>query len=329
MNLRTELNLTPSSWKLEMKDRVVTLGSCFAASIGTQLADHKLPVVVNPFGTTYHPLAIDRLINCALAGELPASPGYVCRNQTWFHHDFHSSFFADTEKQLAQRLESQLRMVREALQNANVLMLTYGTGYQYELVDNGRPVANCHRMPATSFRRRLVSVEEIVLSARGTLSKLLDMNPRLHVILTVSPVRHVRDSLPLNSVSKAVLRLACHLLQEKESAVDYFPAYELLLDDLRDYRFYKDDLIHPTTLAEEYVWKKFLEAYASPTTLRFIEVWQSIQPALRHRAFNARGKEHQEFLRSTIQRLHSIRNDVDVENEIQELESKVVGQPVE
>lgn len=328
MNLRTELSVAASPWKLEVKDRVVTLGSCFAATMGTQLAEHKVSALINPFGTTYHPLAIDRLLNCALNRELPSSSGFVRRNDTWLHYDFHSSFSASGERQLADQLESQLKQVQEGLQNATVLILTYGTAFQYELADTGRPVANCHRMPASTFRRRLASVDEIVNSARNTLADLRTLNPQLRIILTVSPVRHVKDTLPLNSVSKSTLLLACHRLNEIEANVDYFPAYELIMDDLRDYRFYKDDLIHPTPFAEEYIWKKFCETYASADMLRFLEEWQSLRQALQHRPIRPQGKEHQEFLVRTIERLRNLRDKADVEKEIKILESQLLSHPV-
>lgn len=328
MNLRTEINPPKSSWNLQVRDTVVTLGSCFATAIGKRLLDNKFHALVNPFGTTYHPLALDRLLNYVLTKQLPHPSTYVRRNETWYNYDFHSSFFGETEGQLTEQIKKQIGQAREFLNQAHALILTYGTAFLYEIAESGRSVANCHRMPPAFFRRRLVSAEEITRSFQGTLATLRSINPRLQIILTVSPVRHVKDTLPMNSVSKSILRVACHQMQETEQGVAYFPSYELVMDDLRDYRFYQSDLIHLTPLAEDYLWKKFCDTYCAEDTLRFMEQWQALQQALSHRPFHPLSNEHQEFVRRTIENLKGLQGLVDVDKEIASLQAQLVRQPV-
>lgn len=325
MDFRTELTLTSARWTLGLRDPVITFGSCFADTIGKEFQANKFIASVNPFGTTYHPLAIDRLIHYALLNQLPPEETYVTRSGVVYNLDFHSSFSGETVEQLRDKIRQALTSVHQALKTCKAVMLTYGTAWLYELADSGRPVANCHKMPSAQFRRRLATVEEITSSFRQTLALSRSVNPTLKVILTVSPVRHLRDTLPLNSVSKATLLLACHQLAQED--VDYFPAYELLVDDLRDYRFYADDMIHPSAQAEAYIWNKFCDVYFSGETIDLLTTWSEVRQALGHRAFHPGSDAHQEFLRGTLQKLEALLPRMDVRQEIVELKKQLNHQP--
>lgn len=325
MDLRTELNVPKASWTFGLAEGVLTLGSCFAATLGQRLADHKFKTLSNPFGTTYHPFAIDRLLQYALDNTFPPAESFVNRQGAWYNYDMHSSLCAPSADQLTDLIRDRVEQVRRFILEARVLLLTYGTAYTYEHMETGRTVSNCHRMPATLFRRRLASPKEIIRSATDTLRRLATVNPALKIILTVSPVRHLKDTLSGNSVSKSALRLACHHLQESELQVDYFPSYELILDDLRDYRFYQTDLIHPTPLAEEYVWKKFGETYFTSGTREFVAAWDAVRQALSHRANLPGSGEHREFLLNTLAQVKKWEPTVDVREEMEELERRITA----
>ncbi len=326
MDFRTELIVPKARRTFGVGEPVLTLGSCFAQTMGQRFLDNKFQALVNPFGTTYHPAAIHRLLHYATHQKYPEPSTYLTRQGIVLNYDMHSSLSAPTVDDLGLRIKQQIDAVHEYLKRCRTVMLTYGTALVYERVDTGEAVANCHRMPAVNFKRRLSTVDEIVDSFQNVLQGLQALNPEIHFILTVSPVRHVKDTLTLNSVSKATLRLACHQLAEQFSQVDYFPAYEMLMDDLRDYRFYKEDLIHPTEMAEDYIWEKFSEAYFSDDTRAFTNEWQSIRQAMLHRPFYEGSEAHQQFIQKTIAQLQKLRHVVSVDEEITLLTGQIIRQ---
>lgn len=327
MDFRTELIPSPPDWTIGLNDPIITFGSCFSDTIGKELLHNKFQALVNPFGTTYHPLAIGRLIEYACLLEEPGPQTYFLREGMALNYDFHSRFSGSTMDELRELIRQRITQVNTALGSAAVVMITYGTAWLYEKVDDGQAVANCHRMPGNLFRKRLVSVDAITASFRKTLGRLRTINPRIRVILTVSPVRHSKDTLPLNSVSKATLLLACHQLSATEPSVTYFPAYELLMDDLRDYRFYGSDLIHPSPVAEAYIWDKFNSTYFAKDTREVLETWTDLRQALGHRPFHPGTDAHQQFLLKTIQRLEALLPRIDVQDEISALRSQLKHQP--
>ena len=275
---------------------MLTLGSCFAQSVGQRLTENKFQTMANPFGTTYHPFSIHKLFCYASFNEYPTEHTYLVNHGISYNYDFHSSL-ADTGRNILQKqIEERIASAHHHLKDCGVVLLTYGTAWIYERLDTKAAVANCHKMPGSLFARRLVSDQEIVESFDSVLKSIESFNPTIQFILTVSPVRHLNDTLPLNSVSKAVLRLACHQLSEKYKQVHYFPAYEMMMDDLRDYRFYEKDLIHPTEFALEYIWSKFSNHYCDQATLAFLKSWGEIRKTLAHRPFHPDSAAHKKFI---------------------------------
>lgn len=316
MNFRTELSIRKASWTIDPGDTILTAGSCFAQSIGDAFASSKFKSLVNPFGTTYHPHSLDRLLEYALRHTYPSSESYLSRDHRHYNFDFHSSFSAPSHSELETQVRDRIDRVREWLRSSRVLMLTYGTAWLFTRNDSGTPVSNCHKMPSTGFTRKLTSAKDIIGSFESTHRLLRELNPELRVILTVSPVRHLRDSLELNSLSKAVLRVAAHHLAQSLDRVEYFPAFELMIDDLRDYRFYADDLLHPSPFAKTYIWQKFVERYFSAEALELLSAWGKIRQALAHRPFHPESTTHLSFLRNTLSQLEHLRGKLDVEEEI-------------
>lgn len=316
MHFHTELTPETLPVLIRLTHQIVTIGSCFADVMGHQLAAHKLAVTNNPFGTIFNPISISKLLLLALNGGRPDEQLYVERDGVWFHYDFHSSLWAPTREELAQKLTGRLQEVGEAIRRADWLILTLGTAVVYRHSETNQVVANCHKMPGSLFDNYLYAIDHI----RETLTKLLGVirraNPTIKVLLTVSPVRHTRDTLPLNQVSKSTLRVVCHELTVWNKFVQYFPAYELMVDDLRDYRFYEADLIHPNALAEGYIFEKFAGSAFDNDLRDFVAEWTGIRKSLDHRPLHGDTAAHRQFLTNLLARLETLQTRVDVSAEL-------------
>jgi hypothetical protein len=323
MEFRTELFIKPYKQSIGIQDRGVTMGSCFADEIAERLAQNKFIVLKNPFGTVYNPVSIHNLLRDSINQTGPSSGHFLERDGLFYHYDFHSDWHAATPSLLNQNLTFQQAIGRDSLVSAQYLIITYGTAWVYENKETKSIVANCHKVPQQNFDKVLLTQKRIVESFE-TLHKLLKkVNPACRIILSVSPVRHIKDTLELNSVSKSILRLTCHALSESFADVEYFPAYEIMLDDLRDYRFYKPDMIHPSAQAVDYIWEKFGDAYFDAETKSFLLKWSKINMALQHKPFHPEGDSHQKFLKEILVRLSELRVYVDVGDEIEQVKNQI------
>src|SRR6478736_6101750 len=321
MDFRTELNPKVAEHKISLYQPVVTIGSCFADNIGLKLSSNKFSVSANPFGTIYHPASIHKLILQSVYNQPPLEHTYLNSQGIALNYDFHSEFGAAGKNLLEAKIKDVIGHTHHFLKDAKYLLLTYGTSWVYERLDTAELVANCHKMPSAQFKKILLTQKKILESFDETFRALKAFNPGIKIILTVSPVRHLKDTLELNSVSKSILRLSCHTLSELYSDVDYFPAYEILLDDLRDYRFYTSDLLHPTPDAINYIWKKFVTTYLDLETKIFLDDWEEITKALAHKSFQPASQAHQKFLTETLKRLQELKSKVNVTEEIKTIEA--------
>ena len=318
LHIRTEVPINPSDWKIDYQTPVLTIGSCFAEVLGRQMADYKLPVLNNPFGTVFNPYSIAKLLTMALENAAPNEALYTQNSDgIWLHYDFHSSFWADSRASLEQQLKGTLARVRDFLNTSDVLVVTFGTAYVYRYKKNLSLVSNCHKTPQTEFVKELLGYEQL-LNLWGNVLRALKHSRK--VILTVSPVRHTRDTLPLNQVSKSVLRLLCHRLTEQYANVSYFPSYEMMLDDLRDYRYYKDDLIHPSPWAEEYIFQKFTENYLDASVGEVMEEWDKVRKTLTHRPQHGFTESYRLLLTHVKTRLEKLAATLPVAEEIKQIE---------
>mgnify|MGYP000704602022 CR=1 FL=1 len=314
-SFRTDVRVSPSTQKIGLKNPILTIGSCFADAIGTRLRQNKFTALINPFGILYNPVSLHKVLRYAIHLEPPHANTYVRNNDLTLNYDFHSEFSHPEEKTLVSRLQNVIGASHYFLKDAEWIIVTYGTAWVYCRKDCGEIVANCHKMPGSYFTKSLLTESEIMESFKTFYDSLIKFNPRIRIILTLSPVRHSKDTLELNSVSKAILRTACHRMAETYPAVDYFPAYEIMMDDLRDYRFYKSDLIHPTEDAEDYIWDKFSECYFDEATHIFLKQWRSIRSALSHQPFHPATLAHRQFLMDTLKKLEEVKDKVDVSEE--------------
>ncbi len=326
MMFRTELQVPAASIHLTHQDKVVTLGSCFADVIGSRLHQHKVDVLVNPFGTIFNPVSVGQLLQASCGQPYNFEPYLVQREGIWYAYHLHSSLFAPSKQALLAQINWHVAQTRQHLLQAKLLIITFGTAVVYRLKSTGEVVANCHKEPAKNFDRVLLSGDEMLAAFTTTYDLLTRLNPGITVLLTVSPVRHLKETLETNSVSKALLRVLCHQLTHRHPGVLYFPAYELMLDDLRDYRFYKEDMLHPTDVAETYIWQKFVQAYYTSDFQEFILAWDKMQRALAHRSFHPVSTAHQAFLKNTMQQLLQLASKykVDISQELRQLQQQQV-----
>ncbi|MGW8123255.1 GSCFA domain-containing protein [Roseivirga echinicomitans] len=320
---RTELKPKPSAHKIQLSNRLISIGSCFADNIGKKLTQHKFKIEQNPFGIIFNPLSIFELIETALDESILPESSYLERDGIHFNYKVHSELYGKSHAHLESQINRQRNRLTKALRTASTLMITLGTAWVYEEKKSHMLVANCHKTPSAQFNKRLLSSEEITSTFMVLKEQLQDQNPALKIILTVSPVRHVKDTLELNMVSKSILRLACHQISTYADDVDYFPAYEFLMDDLRDYRFYEKDMLHPNDLAQEYVWGKFMDVYFDKETRVFVKKWSEIRSAMKHKAFHPESDAHQKFLQNTIDKLEQLKAKVKVDKEIAKLRSQL------
>ncbi|UYZ63306.1 GSCFA domain-containing protein [Hymenobacter weizhouensis] len=325
---RTELPLTPHPHQLPPTARVLTIGSCFSDSIGLRLAEFKVATLANPFGTVFNPISACKLLRAAAGEDMDWQQHLVEARGRWQSYDLHAEIGADSPVELLQRIQSLTRETGVFLATADVVVLTLGTAYAYRLRETQEIISNCHKVPAEKFDKELLTADEIIAAVAETHAYLRRINPRLRFVLTVSPVRHLKETLVLNSASKSMLRVACHYLSELLPDVSYFPAYELLLDDLRDYRFYAADMLHPSAVAEDYIWERFTRTYFDAAFGRFKKEWESIRQALHHRPLHPAAPEHRQFLESTLERLRKISAQADVRMELLHVERELAALPL-
>jgi lysophospholipase L1-like esterase len=324
MKFRTELEPQPSSLQVSHQTRVLALGSCFAERIGARLAAGKFPACVNPAGIYFQPPALRELLALALEERLPPLH-YSGAEGCWFSYALHSRLNQPSREAYEAGARAALGALREALCRADLLILTLGSAVVHRLGEGGPPVANCQRQPSRLFRRELLPFEEALDALRNLIGLARQARPGLPILLSVSPVRHTRDGLPLNAASKATLRLACQQLLDEAGGIHYFPAYELLLDDLRDYRFYAADLVHPSEQAEEYIWEHFARSHFSAETRALLADWEAVRRDLAHRPRHPGGPAWQQFLAQLEARLQALAPRLDVEAELAALRQQQAG----
>ena len=264
MKLYTSVDIAPSEKKIGYDDKILLLGSCFADNIGAKFGEHYFQTTVNPFGTLYNPASIARVLSGVVNREMALD--IVQHNGLWHSMMHHGSFSHPDKDMLIARCEESQTLLRTALQNASTIIVTFGTSWVYKM--DGMIVANCHKMPAERFNRYCISAGDII----DSWLPLLDRIPNKHWIFTVSPIRHIKDGIHANHLSKANLLHAIDVLIARArdlnptSTYSYFPAYEIMLDELRDYRFYAEDMVHPSQVAVDYIWQRFVDTYMTADT---------------------------------------------------------------
>jgi hypothetical protein len=325
MQFRTEVEVSPPMFRVNLDSKIMTVGSCFSEVIGNQLSENKMQCLCNPYGTTFNPASIFKLVYHSLQKQPIFKHLFLQNNGVWNHYDFHSKFWAESRENLETELNQMHQNVYQFIRKADFLIITMGTAMVHQLKENSQIVSNCHKQPSTYFKKEMLSVKDISLRFKPMYEQLKMINSRIKIILTVSPVRHTKETLQVNSLSKSILRTACHYLEADFADVHYFPSYEIMIDDLRDYRFYKADLIHPNEQAEQYIFEKFSEAYFSNDLKQFINEWHKIKMALNHRPIQTGTSNHQQFLNDLLIKLNQYQGKIDVEQEIKMVNAQLAA----
>jgi hypothetical protein len=321
MNLRTEIIPEKFDFEINHAHKILTLGSCFSEVVGNALCGSKFTVCSNPFGAVYNLKSIFELVKVSLGRKEINEDWIVERDGVHFHHGYHSEFYDFTKEGLLLKIQDVSKGVSEYIQESEMILITLGTSWVYE--KQGEVVSNCHKFPSSGFFKRLLGYEEQKEMLDGLIHMIQNVNPKVKLILTVSPVRHVKDGLVENNVSKSILRILCDYAIHAYASVYYFPSYEIMIDDLRDYRFYKSDLIHPSDLAEKYIVTLFSKSIFSEKTRRIIEDWGKIRMALNHRPLHVNSNAHKSFLVALHGKIEGFKPVFDVTEELIEVSSKL------
>ncbi len=310
MKLQTKIPLTPQENQIDYNSRVLLLGSCFVENIGEKLDYFKFQTLQNPFGILFHPIAIEKLVTRALENNLFTEEDIFFFNEQWHCFEAHSVLSTTTKEELLVQLNNNLKSLKNYLIKATHIIFTYGTAWVYRFKDTNSVVANCYKIPQNKFTKELLSIEEITNSIENTISLIKEVNPSSTFITTVSPIRHLKDGFVENTRSKAHLISSLLDMVEGISKIHYFHSYEILMDELRDYRFYKEDMIHPNSTAISIIWEAFNNVWIAEETKPIQKEIASIQMGLQHRPFNHERGEHQSFLKKLEFKIKTLQKEI-------------------
>jgi len=306
MELRTTFSITPSQKKITYDEPVIFIGSCFATLMGQRFEAGHLPVCINPSGTVYNPVSVSNTLDMITGKTTCTGKDLFNNNGTWLSFNHYTDFSSDDPEKLLKNINDRSRKANEILSEAGFLFITFGTARIYRLNETGKIVSNCHKLPAKYFTHDLLGVNDIVDIWNLQLDELKSLFPGLQVVFTISPVRHWKDGAHGNQVSKSVLFLAVEELLKHPSKPAYFPAYELVMDDLRDYRFYDEDMLHPSSSAADYIWNAFTDCYFNHETRDLYKEILKITKAVKHRIHSASGRSIREFAATMLKRINDI-----------------------
>lgn len=293
---RTLVPCEVSKEKIFPQTKSLFIGSCFTQNVGQKFTDSGLNVFINPFGIVYNPISIFQQISRLVDERAYELSDLRYHNGLYHTFDHHSSFSDVDSNIVLDKINSNLVHGSKSLKESSFLFITLGTATVYCLKESDSIVANCHKYPSKLFNKRLVDVSTIVADFEVLLKKVKRFNPNLQVVFSVSPIRHLADGFIENNRSKAILNLAVSKILESNNECSYFPAYEIMMDELRDYRFYAEDMVHPNDIAVNYIWSRVKDSYLDSSTLQMISEFEKLKRDLSHRPFNPESKEHKQFL---------------------------------
>ena len=313
MKLQTKIPIASNQPAIDYDSKIVLLGSCFVENIGDKLSYAKFQTLQNPFGILFHPKAIENIIERALLDNSFTEEDVFFKNKRWYCFEMHSSINAIHKKDFLVLINKKLAELKVYLLNSTHIVLTYGSGWVYRFIKSQKLVANCFKMPQKEFKKELLNVSDINSSLSNVISLIKEINPKASIITTVSPIRHLKDGFVDNNLSKAHLITAIHQVLSSESLLKtlfYFPSYEMMMDELRDYRFYEEDMIHPNNTAVNIIWEAFNKAWISSETVPLQKAILAIQSSLEHKPFNPNSEDYLLFIRNLEAKISLIKKDV-------------------
>jgi GSCFA family len=299
--------------KINHRHKLLLLGSCFTENIGDKLVAHKFSVLQNPNGILFNPVSVKEAVENYISNKIITESDLFYLNEGYHSWQHHSRFSGTTKEDAVQKINTSTNTAHHYLKETDTVIITLGSAWVYELTGKaangkvGNVAANNHKAPADWFNRRLLSNTEVIDLLNTTVSQLQQFNPFTKIIFTISPVRHLREGFVENNRSKAALINAVHAAAEHFENVFYFPAYELVIDDLRDYRFYAEDMVHPNYAATNYVWEKFVASCIDEPSQELMKQINEINAAINHKPFNSTSEAHKKFLQTYLQKLQTIR----------------------
>ena len=311
MNFTTKIPIQKSNFPIDYNSKIISIGSCFAENMGEKFDYFKFQNCVNPFGIIFNPISIENLINRAVNKIEFTEKDVFFHNDLWHCYEVHSLLSDTSSELIVQNLNRVLHLFRTQIIEASHFIITYGTSWVYRLrqtqQDSLSIVANCHKVAQNKFDKEILSVEIIEKSIENSINLIQSINPNCNFIFTISPVRHIKDGFVENQRSKAHLITALqNVVTLSLSKCNYFPSYEIMMDELRDYRFYAEDMLHPNQIAIDYIWIKFFESYISENEFATMNQVCEIQRALKHRPFNPNSENHQIFLKKVNEKIRTL-----------------------
>lgn len=303
MEFRTKIPIQPQAPKIQYGSKILLVGSCFVENMGSQLDYYKFHTLRNPFGILFHPRAISTFLEKVAKKTTYSREDLFLHNERWHSFDAHSTLSDPDREKVLGDLNSGISNTHKFLQKATHVVITLGTAWAYQHIGSGRTVANCHKVPQKNFRKKLMEVGEDLADC---IRNVHSINQNANVIFTISPVRHVKDGFPENQQSKARLIQGVHEAVSSSEQVQYFPSYEIMMDELRDYRFYEADMLHPNQTAVAYIWERFIQTYMELESIQVMKEVEVIRKGMSHRPFNERSQAHQDFLEKLENRIRSL-----------------------
>ena len=328
MNLQTKITVAAPDFSIDYNSRLMMLGSCFAENMGSKFSYYKFDVDVNPCGIIYNPLSVANVLRLLVEGKRFEKNDLREVGGKWvslFHHGAFSS--ADPDECL-HRINDRLTKATGELRTLDLLVITWGTAWVYKYIPENIIVSNCHKIPSREFERSRLSVEDIVREYLVLIERLREINPGLRILFTVSPIRHWKDGAHGNQLSKATLLLAIDRLREEIQHVYYFPAYEIVLDELRDYRFYAEDMLHVSGFTVDYIWERFLYSFISPEVFGLMNQIGRINKGVAHRPIAPQSEEYQRLVKKMLAEIAMISRSypmIDFSEEKRKLNEVIVG----
>ena len=308
MQFRTQIPLSKSSNPIDYNSKVLSFGSCFAENMADKFDYFKFQNETNPFGIIFNPVSIEKVIERAVTENWFTEKDVFFHNERWNSFEVHSDLSNSDRQELLETLNKAISETHKQLKEATHIIITYGTAWIYRNMESDEIVANCHKVPQKQFSKELLSVDTIQKSIQNTINLIHTLNPDINFIFTISPVRHIKDGFAENQLSKSHLFAALHQVLKTHNSqlitANYFPSYEIMMDELRDYRFYGEDMLHPNQVAIDYIWHKFSENYIAENAISIMNEIDEIQKSLRHRSFNPESEQHQQFLAKLQQKIN-------------------------
>ncbi|PKB15877.1 GSCFA domain-containing protein [Flavobacterium sp. 5] len=304
MQFTTQIPIPKSKSPIDYNSKIVSLGSCFAENMGAKFQYFKFQNETNPFGIIFNPVSIERIIRRVVTQELFTEKDVFFHNERWHCFDIHSDWSNSNKEELLENLNKILKSTIQQLIDSTHIIITYGTSWVYRNNESQEIVANCHKVPQKQFSKELLSIKIIDNSIQNTIDLIKQINPNCNFIFTISPVRHIKDGFIENQLSKSHLFTALpKTINHQSSTINYFPSYEIMMDELRDYRFYAEDMLHPNQTAIDYIWERFSESCITENSFQTMKEVSEIQKGLNHRSFNPNSEQHFKFLSKLNQKI--------------------------